>query len=152
MNDSREVVVKVLIYATSKEGLLVFDEPDFPTVPIQVPGGTVDADEPIEVAAYREFHEETGIDQPYGMTSLGAQDFQVVRDGKKVTHQRHYFQLPLDPGKTLPDRWTHYEKHASDGSPPIRFCFFWMSLEEAEKRLGPGMSALLGHVFIQGVK
>ena len=31
--------LKVLIYATWRDGLLVFDEPDFPLVQWQVPGG-----------------------------------------------------------------------------------------------------------------
>lgn len=48
---------KVLIYGTSSSGLLVFDEPEFSEVPIQVPGGTVDPDEDIFEAARREFHE-----------------------------------------------------------------------------------------------
>ena len=52
---------KALIYATSPRGLLVFDEPDFPSVPTQVPGGTIDAGETPMEAAYREFEEETGL-------------------------------------------------------------------------------------------
>lgn len=46
---------KVLICATSRRGLLVFDEPDYPDVPLQVPGGTVEPDEDLQAAAVREF-------------------------------------------------------------------------------------------------
>ncbi len=52
---------KVLIYATLRERLLVFAEPDSPQMPLQVPGGTVDPGEDVHLAAYREFEEETGI-------------------------------------------------------------------------------------------
>lgn len=58
---------KVLIYATWNDRLLVFEEPDFPETPLQVPGGTVDAGEDILAAAYREFAEETGLLYDDGM-------------------------------------------------------------------------------------
>lgn len=53
--------LKVLIYATWRDRLLGFDEPDFPEVALQVPGGTVETGEDIAAAALREFSEETGI-------------------------------------------------------------------------------------------
>ncbi len=52
------MIEKALIYATTSRGLLVFDEPDFPEVPLQVPGGTVEVGEPVIDAARREFGEE----------------------------------------------------------------------------------------------
>lgn len=61
---------KALIYATSRRGLLVFEEPDFPEVPLQVPGGTIDVGEEPEVAAVREFLEETGLTETPKMDFL----------------------------------------------------------------------------------
>ena len=55
---------KVLIYATWQGRLLVFDEPDFPEIELQVPGGTMEPGESPEVAATREFVEETGLTPP----------------------------------------------------------------------------------------
>lgn len=55
---------KVLIYATWRDRILVFDEPGFPEVLWQVPGGTVEADEDVAEAASREFHEDTGLMPP----------------------------------------------------------------------------------------
>lgn len=52
---------KVLIYATWRGRLLVFDEPDFPEIEFQVPGGTVEPGEATATAALREFTEETGL-------------------------------------------------------------------------------------------
>ncbi len=49
------------MHATSSRGLLVFEEPDFPEVGVQVPGGTVEPDEGVLAAARRELHEETGL-------------------------------------------------------------------------------------------
>ena len=54
------LIEKALVYGTTSHGLLVFDEPDFPEVPIQVPGGTVEAGEQVIDAARREFGEEPG--------------------------------------------------------------------------------------------
>lgn len=50
--------LKVLIYATWRDRLLVFDEPDFPEIELQVPGGTVEAGEDIAAAALREFRKK----------------------------------------------------------------------------------------------
>ena len=55
------MIRKVMIYAMGPRGLLVFREPDFPDVPLQVPGGTVEDGETFEAGACREFAEETGL-------------------------------------------------------------------------------------------
>lgn len=134
-------VRKVLIYATSAKGLLVFDEPDFPYVRLQVPGGTVEPGEPMETAALREFEEETGLVPGKPLAPLGTVDYRFVSNGIEHTHRRSYFHVEL--ADDLPAEWHHHEQTPFDGSPPILFRFFWMPVGLARSRLGYGMETLL---------
>ncbi|NRP88607.1 hypothetical protein GFPCMMHI_04529 [Ensifer adhaerens] len=135
--------VKVLIYAVRERHLLVFDEPDFPAVELQVPGGTVEAGEDIAAAGAREFEEETGL-TANALHPLGIDDYRFEKSGRTCHHQRHFFRCTLP--ETTPTTWRHFEMTPFDGSAPICFRFFWISLAEARKRLGYGMAALLEHL------
>jgi 8-oxo-dGTP pyrophosphatase MutT (NUDIX family) len=131
---------KVLIYATSARGLLVFSEPDFPDIPLQVPGGTIDQGETPEAAALREFLEETGLIAP-NLHPMGRFDHLAQTIQGPLMLQRHCFHTRLSAD--LPQTWDHVEQHASDGSGPILFRFHWLGLHRARNDLGLGMAAAL---------
>lgn len=133
---------KVLIYATWRKHLLVFDEPDFPDVDLQVPGGTMEPGESPEAAALREFVEETGLAPPATFMPLATQDYRFTKDGRQICHRRHYFHAPLAGEQR--QTWLHLEMTPDSGGPPIRFRFFWLSQSEAGNRLGYGMQDGLG--------
>ena len=133
---------KVLIYATWRDRLLVFDEPDFPEVDLQVPGGTMEPGESPEAAALREFVEETGLDRPVALLPLATQDYHFTKDGRQICHRRHYFHARLAGEQS--DTWLHFEMTPDGGGPPIRFRFFWLGFAEASRRLGYGMEDAVG--------
>ncbi|HEY0121781.1 MAG TPA: NUDIX domain-containing protein [Rhizobium sp.] len=140
---TRPDAVKVLIYALRGRHLLVFDEPDFPAVELQVPGGTVEPGEDIAAAAAREFEEETGL-VATELCRIGIHDYRFEKDGREYHHQRHYFRCTLP--ETTPDTWLHIEMMPFDGGDPIRFRFFWLPITEARQGLGYGMQDLLEHL------
>lgn len=125
---------KVLIYATSAQGLLVFEEPDFPEVPLQVPGGSVEPGEDDLTAARREFEEETGLACPATMEPMGSVEYRTLRGGMERVHNRSRFRLRLTG--ELPSSWEHVERLPSNGAAPIRFRLFWIDPREAGSRLG----------------
>lgn len=132
---------KALIYATNKRGLLIFSEPDFPEVPPQVPGGTIDHNEEPVDAARREFAEETGLPAPTDLTFLKHDEHPFERDRQPHQVNRYYYHAAMPDD--LPETWDHYEKYAHDGAKPILFRFSWVSLEQAPKILGIGMEAAI---------
>ena len=52
---------RVFTYISNRDDLFVFNHVHHPEVGIQIPGGSIQADEKPEVAAVREAQEETGI-------------------------------------------------------------------------------------------
>ena len=132
---------KALIYATNKRGLLIFREPDFPEVPPQVPGGTIDNREVPLAAAKREFAEETGILTPTDMTFLELDKHPFERNGQPHQVNRYYYHTIVSDD--LPETWDHREQFAHDGADPILFRFSWVTLNNAPDILGIGMEAAI---------
>ena len=120
--------------------LLVFRHRDFPEAGLQVPGGTIEEGEDPQDAALRELREESGLTQVRVVSFLGRYLHNAAPHSDEV-HDRHVYHLELTG--PADDSWLHYENDPSDGSPPIAFEFFWMSLNDPGLRLAGGRGDLL---------
>lgn len=114
---------KVLAYITRCENaqLLVFDHRDYPEAGTQVPAGTVEDSEAVEVALWREVREESGLE---------AGQLQFVRklaehmDVKSRT-TRHVFHLAAQ--EDFPDFWVHSVYGAGEDEGLV-FVYRWEAL------------------------
>lgn len=128
MEDTPKLIKKVYAYIVQNQRLLVFSEPDFPEVGLQIPGGTVE-ENTLEEAINREVFEETGLSNFEIKTYLGS-DLRDMRPfGKNQLHERHFFYLILN--EKTPETWEHIEKFPYDSKhKEIRFSFFWHPVVE----------------------
>ena len=142
------VVEKAFAYITNRDRLLVFEHADFPEAGLQVPAGTILREELPENAVVREAQEETGLTAFTQVVFLGISEFDARPFGKPEVHRRHFFHLPVQG--TFPERWRHYERHASDGSgEPIVFDFYWLPLSDVSHRLIADHGSLLSLIFVK---
>lgn len=121
---------KVFAYITHRNRLLVFRHPFSPEAGIQVPAGTLEADETPETGILREACEETGLTGLILDRFLGEQTRDMADFGREEIHHRYFYHLRYqgEPSET----WQHGECDPSDGPEenPILFEFFWAPLPE----------------------
>jgi len=118
---------KAFAYITHSQRLLVLRHPYAAEAGIQVPAGTVEADEFPEAAALREASEETGLSGLRLAGFLGEHIRSMADFGLAETHHRYFYHLLI--GGEPPTTWRHAEMHPSDGTTePITFEFFWVDL------------------------
>lgn len=128
-------VAKVLVYATRGDELLVFEHADR-DAGVQVPGGTVEPDEPLHEAAVRELREEAGV-VAEAVDLLGATD--RPHPHRPVVHERHFFHAPVEESR---DRWTHVVEGGGEDD-GMTFECYWLSIREALDVLGRDQEAYL---------
>lgn len=141
---------KVVLYPVWRDRLLVFTEPDFPEVGVQVPGGTVAEGEAVEDGARREFLEETGFEAPATLVPLGEMTYVYEAGGYRHQHLRSYFLLQLEGD--CPEHWEWTEETPDGGGGPIRMAFSFVPLTPVPilfGRLDAMFPALLSHLGIE---
>lgn len=131
---------KVLAYITSHGRLLVFRHPSAPEAGIQVPAGTVEANESPEEAVLREAAEETGLRELRLVALLGTSERDMADFGRDETHRRWFYHLACadDP----PATWRHLEMYPADIVAPILFEFFWAPLRQVPEPIADQGSML----------
>lgn len=135
---------KVYAYITNQNRLLVFRHTQFPEAGIQVPGGTVEADEDLTAAVLREAREETGLDNLQLVRYLGTAVY--APPDRPELHHRHYYHLCC--ATPPPETWLHGEMNASDGSPFIEFAFYWVQFPEGVPPLAGQQGQLLNQLGV----
>ena len=132
LNRARKVKNKAFAYITNRNRLLVFIHPFAPEAGIQVPAGTVKANELPEeaVSRSREAFEETGLSDLIVDGFLGEYERDMSDFGKDEIHHRYFYHLRCEGNP--PDNWRHEERDSFDDPKPIpiMFEFFWAPLSE----------------------
>ena len=97
---------KVVAYITHESRLLVFSHADEPAAGIQVPAGTVEPDEPPDVAVRREAWEETGLADLEVVRLLGTRIWHPPHSDGPVQRTFYHLRLAATAGEP-PVAWEH---------------------------------------------
>lgn len=123
----KKIKKKVVVYAMQNNKLLVFRHVDFlyEEVGLQVPAGSVEENESLEVTALRELTEETGSKDFEIIAYLGSSNYDISPYRNEI-QERHFYLAKTT--KELPERWLSQEDHDGIGE-PTKFECFWVPLE-----------------------
>ena len=133
---------RVHAYITHENRLLVFEHVNS-DAGIQVPAGTVEADEAPELAVMREASEETGLTDLTLQSKLGDFEHDMREFGVEEIQHAWFYHLACD--ETPPDRWDRDETGGGTAD-PIRFRLYWVSLPDGVPRLHNLQGAMLGEL------
>jgi 8-oxo-dGTP pyrophosphatase MutT (NUDIX family) len=132
------LIEKALAYVTCEEHLLVFRQPEDPSQGLQVPGGSIEANEDASGAALRETREETGLLDLRVRRYLGSARYELKVDSGPA-HLRHYVHVTCTSRRA--PRWVWIEATAAACSKRVVRELWWQPLLSV--RLDWEMDALL---------
>ncbi|MBP2111222.1 NUDIX hydrolase [Paenibacillus silagei] len=130
-----QIYRKVLAYITYNDKLLVFTHRDAPEAGVQVPAGTVEPDESVEDALYREIAEESGIEQQELRLVKHLKTYLYYAEHKQQRHERHVYWLEF-VHEPLP-AWEHRISAAGEDAGLV-FDYYWVPVQEAVLAGGQG--------------
>ncbi|MFS0576951.1 NUDIX domain-containing protein [Sporosarcina sp. 179-K 3D1 HS] len=129
-----ELKRKVLAYITSGEGserkLLVFENKEHPEEGWQVPGGTIEKDELLLDALYREIEEETGINRDELVLKGKVTKNKHFPRNRELVYERNIFHLAYT-GKEQPP-WEHHV-HSDGKDNGATYCNRWIPIDSLPK-------------------
>lgn len=139
---------KVIAYVTHNAEILVFSHVAFPEAGIQIPKGTVEPNEDLEVAVLREVREETGLTEIHIRQYLGRDE---VIDSHPITKEMvkmnyHFFHIIAEKKPKVSWIWLEKDPHPSGLLPAdieeikkyggIRLKLFWVNLDAIPQLMG----------------
>lgn len=129
-----ELKRKVLAYITRGEAadrkILVFEQKDRPEAGLQVPGGTIEKDELLIDALYREIEEETGITRDELELKGKVTKNKYFPENKDVVYERNIFHFEFIGEDHI--QWEHrvFGGGKDDG---MTFCHRWVPIDKLPK-------------------
>lgn len=137
---------KAVGYVVQNDRLLVFTHLDVPldVTGIQVPAGTVRADEEPAAAAVREVREETGLKASV-IRRLGTDTYDYSPLRFEVA-TRYFFLLAPDHPSEVQERWDASEENPEHGGGIRRWECWWMPLGQAHVLAG-GLGSRIGALY-----
>src|SRR5690554_2449027 len=126
MNEVTRKVSAYIVRENDKgyDELLVFSHKDYPDVPLQIPGGTVEENEELISALKREIHEETGLTE-----------FKIIKELGEIFYcnelneqfNRHFYLVRVS--KNTKDIWEHEVSGKGEDNGLI-FSYSWYDPQE----------------------
>lgn len=133
-----QVRVRVAVYVTRGDEVLVFDHIDFPEAGVQIPAGGIEPGERLEDAVVREVGEETGVRSVNVKASLGVQQRPHPDTGApRVTVFYHATAAEAR------DRWAHMVQSGLGGDDGLRFQCYFLPIVDCFGLLADGQDELL---------
>lgn len=130
----KRVKRKVLAYITKGEGkhrkLLVYEQLDEPEAGWQVPGGTIERNELLLDALYREIEEESGIVRDELILEGKVKASKFFPEDKNVIYERTIFHF--DYVGEPRNEWEYIVEGEGKDAGQL-FSYRWMSLQEVPK-------------------
>ena len=105
----------------------MFEHKDNPEAGLQVPGGTIEDDELLIDALYREIKEETGIRREDLELKGKLNKTNYFPENRDVIYERNIFHLAFTGEEH--DRWEHRVDGGGDDD-GMTFCHRWVSVNE----------------------